>query len=53
MTRIQTLGTFQGGGPYRWPDGRVIAMPGAATARKRRALFWLIILAWLYADGDL
>lgn len=51
MARVQTLGTFMGGEPYSWPDGRLIVMPGAATAKKRRALFWLIILAWLYADG--
>lgn len=53
MARVTTLGSFQGGGPYRRADGVLIMMPSAATARKRRALFWLIILAWLYADGEL
>ena len=53
MARDTTLGTFQGGRPYRWPDGRVIAMPGAAVSQKRRSLAILLVLLWLYNEGRL
>lgn len=53
MARDQTLGTFMGGEPYSWPDGRVIAMPGAAVSQKRRSLAILLVLLWLYNEGRL